>query len=190
LEGLATLGSDLRIADNAVLTNLCALYNMNFTAGRNLFIYDNPELSMDTANALETQMENNGFTGFADIHDNNGSGLVECDIDNDNVLDLTDNCPSICNSEQLDADGDGTGDTCDDTPGCGGCGEIACEVSCDIDGDGIADHMDNCPDNSNSSQWDADDDGIGDVCDDTPGCGGCGEPMCDPDDDGGGIGHG
>jgi hypothetical protein len=34
---------------------------------------------MDTAYALETQLRNNGFTGTADIHDNNGTGLVTCE---------------------------------------------------------------------------------------------------------------
>jgi hypothetical protein len=56
------------------------------------------------------------------------------DIDEDGIADRVDNCPAICNSDQLDADGDGTGDVCDSTPGCGGvvCGvpQPACEESC------------------------------------------------------------
>ena len=40
-----------------------------------------------------------------------------------------DNCPSIANSDQADADSDTAGDVCDT----------------DDDGDGIADGADNCP---------------------------------------------
>jgi len=58
---------------------------------------------------------------------------------------------------QLDTDGDGAGDACDD----------------DIDGDKIANDVDNCPLIPNANQLDNDHDGMGDVC--------------DPDDDNDGI---
>jgi serine protease AprX len=92
------------------------------------------------------------------------------DEDSDGVADSDDNCPASCNSQQLDIDGDGIGDVCDPEPGCGGCGQPVCEVSCDIDKDGILNLEDNCPDNCNTQQLDADGDGEGDVCDGTPGC--------------------
>jgi hypothetical protein len=41
--------------------------------------------------------------------------------DTDGIPDSSDNCPLNCNTQQLDADGDGIGDVCDLEPGCGGC---------------------------------------------------------------------
>ncbi|MBN2108791.1 MAG: thrombospondin type 3 repeat-containing protein [Deltaproteobacteria bacterium] len=61
-------------------------------------------------------------------------------------------------------------------PSC--CGQTACEFV-DADTDGIADSVDNCPSVCNAQQLDADNDGVGDVCDTEPGCGGCGQPVCE-----------
>ncbi len=47
------------------------------------------------------------------------------------------------------------------------------------DGDGILEDADNCPLNCNINQLDADGDSIGDVCDSDPGCGGCGQDLCE-----------
>ncbi len=58
-----------------------------------------------------------------------GSTPADNDTDGDTIPDNFDNCPNTFNSEQLDADIDGIGDVCDDTPGCGGCGEPSCEKS-------------------------------------------------------------
>jgi hypothetical protein len=101
------------------------------------------------------------------------------DTDLDGVADAADNCPAKYNPLQRDADLDGMGDACDTTPGCGGCGQAACEQYADSDLDGIADVVDNCPDTCNFLQRDADQDGTGDACDTMPGCGGCGQAACE-----------
>jgi len=56
----------------------------------------------------------------------------EPDTDDDGIPDSSDNCPNDCNYYQLDADGDGIGDVCDDpnNDGCGGCSQPACETEC------------------------------------------------------------
>ncbi|MFT4570963.1 MAG: hypothetical protein ACI91F_001841 [Candidatus Binatia bacterium] len=111
------------------------------------------------------------------------------DTDGDGIPDVDDNCPLIANTDQADADSDGTGDVCEDADGDGipdvadncpliantdqadadsdGIGDV-CE---DADGDGIPDVADNCPLVANTDQADADSDGIGDVCDDADGDG-------------------
>lgn len=40
--------------------------------------------------------------------------IIENDEDNDNVPDISDNCPTIGNADQADSDGNGIGDVCDD----------------------------------------------------------------------------
>jgi hypothetical protein len=53
---------------------------------------------------------------------------LSIDTDNDGIPDTLDNCPNVCNPQQLDADGDGIGDVCDTEPGCGGCSGVQCET--------------------------------------------------------------
>jgi FG-GAP-like repeat/FG-GAP repeat/Thrombospondin type 3 repeat len=67
-----------------------------------------------------------------------------------------DNCPTIPNPTQADADADGRGDVCDPCPG---------DPLDDADGDGVCGDVDNCPGDPNPDQADADGDGLGDACD-------------------------
>jgi len=73
---------------------------------------------------------------------------VPVDSDGDEVPDLTDNCVSVFNADQVDADGNGLGDACED-----------------YDRDRILNANDNCPDVPNVAQTDTDKDGMGDICD-------------------------
>jgi Ca2+-binding RTX toxin-like protein len=77
------------------------------------------------------------------------------DTDGDGVPDSEDNCRNVSNPLQEDADGDGIGDACDQTPG-----------GPDDDGDGVPNDQDNCPSVSNPDQADSDGDGIGNACED------------------------
>ena len=72
--------------------------------------------------------------------------------DGDLFLDGDDNCPSVANDDQSDADGDGLGDACND--------------AFDADADEWQDTNDNCPEASNAGQDDTDGDGVGDACND------------------------
>ena len=64
--------------------------------------------------------------------------IIVPDADGDGVNDDVDNCPNDPNTNQLDTDGDGTGDVCD-TPECGNGyveGTEECDDGNNIDGDG------------------------------------------------------
>lgn len=123
--------------------------------------------------------------GIPDVVD--GEPLVPLDSDGDGIPDNEDNCPS--SSDNLDYDGDGVGNGCDNDDdgdgvldGSDNCpltsnpqqenndGDdvgAACDTDeggVDNDGDGVADLQDNCPSVSND-QNDSDDDDIGDACD-------------------------
>ena len=58
--------------------------------------------------------------------------MMIVDTDQDGIVDSQDNCPTKCNIQQLDADGDGIGDVCDPDPGCGGCNQPQCEQECSL----------------------------------------------------------
>src|SRR5439155_1233083 len=120
------------------------------------------------------------------LNDQDGDGICAGDAFNTPKVGKNDNCPTVPNASQADADRDGTGDACDPCPG---------DPDNDRDNDGICagtgfrapktgDH-DNCPNAQNADQADSDGDGIGNVCDLCPG-----DPLNDQDGDGGCAGTG
>ena len=70
------------------------------------------------------------------------------DTDKDNIPNAADNCPTVYNPGQGDADSDGDGDLCDP----------------DADDDGVSNETDNCVLTANPDQADSDGDGWGDAC--------------------------
>ncbi|MBI9075551.1 MAG: thrombospondin type 3 repeat-containing protein [Desulfatibacillum sp.] len=85
------------------------------------------------------------------------------DEDGDSVDDeFLDNCPSIINPDQADADNDGIGNLCDNCP------DSYNPLQEDSDGDSLSDACDNCPNKNNPGQEDADGDFLGDACDSCP----------------------
>jgi len=70
------------------------------------------------------------------------------DSDQDSIPDFSDNCVSVANNDQVDANANGRGDACED-----------------YDRDGVLNFKDNCQDTPNFAQQDTDTDDIGDICD-------------------------
>lgn len=86
----------------------------------------------------------NGLIAFS------GYGNAVIDIDEDGILNSVDNCPELGNPDQIDTDGDGVGNACND--------------HMDQDNDEWRDDLDNCPLTNNPIQQDTDSSGIGDAC--------------------------
>jgi YD repeat-containing protein len=106
---------------------------------------------------LHTFLSSGTYTVSLTVTDEHGASAtltkdamvsVDDDVDGDTVPDSVDNCQTIHNLEQRDADGDGLGNSCDP----------------DADDDGVANESDNCVLDWNPGQDDSDGDGLGDAC--------------------------
>jgi len=119
--------------------------------------------------ACDPDDDNDGLTD--DEETEAGTSVTDPDTDGDGYCDGTDwgyegheckapmdNCPTVANPDQKDADGDGIGDKCDKAP------NESCSTA-DSDSDGVADYIDNCPRIANGGQSDDDGDGNGNTCD-------------------------
>jgi len=102
------------------------------------------------------------------------------DLDNDGVLDVIDNCPSIANAAQTNSDGDAHGNACDN------CSTVTNANQANSDADTIGNACDNCWGVSNANQLDSDMDCPAKPYTTDPKCGDACE-FTGPDADGDGV---
>ena len=104
------------------------------------------------------------FDGLGDVCDNCPTlqNPDQADAELDGVGDVCDNCPAEANESQADSDDDGFGDPCDN------CTLVENTDQSDLDADGVGDVCDNCSLAANTDQLDGDADTLGDVCDNCP----------------------
>lgn len=113
--------------------------------------------------------------GRGDACDRDDEYRKNHDTDQDGILDFSDNCPKLSNSDQNDTDSDGVGNVCDNcmslkNPDQADANNNDVGDSCeDIDNDTIIWWRDNCPTISNNEQTDRDNNGIWDACSDIDG---------------------
>jgi hypothetical protein len=117
--------------------------------GKSYTVYLNPDKYVSAPVGESPNLSrNDGILYIKGKTSINNPDYIESDVDGDGVVDRADNCVKISNFDQVDVDGNGRGDACDD-----------------FDRDGVINSVDNCPSDPNSSQQDDDSDGIGDSCD-------------------------
>ena len=117
---------------------------------------------LDASESVDTDHD-----GVGDNSDSTPNG----DTDNDGIDNLSDNCVSVSNADQLNTDEDSEGNVCDSDDDNDGVADVSDPFplddseSADTDSDGVGNNNDNCIAVSNANQLDTDADGAGDVCD-------------------------
>ncbi len=115
--------------------------------------FDQSDIDLDgTGDVCDDDDDDDG------IPDDDGDGTLDPCIGG-STTGCDDNCPSISNAGQGNADDDYHGDVCDN------CVNAANNNQLDTDGDTHGDACDNCPTMSNYNQRDTEGDGTGDICD-------------------------
>lgn len=121
----------------------------------------------------DTDADNDGLTNAEEAAI--GTDKLDSDSDDDGYVDGSDNCPSAANDDQLDTDGDETGDACDaddDNDGLTDAEEAAVgsdSKDADTDGDGWNDGYEVNTSGTSPTNSDTDGDGSPDNCVDNPG---------------------
>lgn len=135
-------------------TSRTVIKGLRFLAqpGQSYSIFYNPEGYAHTPNLEEIESGDlrgdEGVLRLSPVPGERNRGYIPVDQDNDTVPDKSDNCALVANQDQVDVDGNGQGDACDD-----------------FDRDGKVNAEDNCVNLPNTSQADRDGDAIGDACD-------------------------
>jgi len=94
--------------------------------------YFNPPRPLDGQNQRDTDADGLGDVCDPCPFDANTtacSSVDPDDIDNDGILNSSDNCPSVANPDQADADLDDIGDACDACPNESNAGGVPCSVT-------------------------------------------------------------
>jgi len=112
-------------------------------------IYKNPDRYVNIPTGESSNLnDDKDVLRVSSVPTQSNNAYTEADVDSDGIPDKRDNCVRESNSDQVDVNGNGRGDVCDD-----------------FDKDGRINSKDNCPNQPNTNQQDIDADGIGDVCD-------------------------
>lgn len=149
-----TFGQPLRISelrlvqDNAVKTNVRAVRFLAQPAHSYSLYFDPDRAASASVGESGNLASARDVLAISAAQTLPNPSYVIADIDRDGVADIRDNCVSVANADQYDANLNSRGDACDD-----------------FDQDGLTNLNDNCVNLPNRDQRDTDGDGLGDVCD-------------------------